>query len=235
MSAGLICGFGDPAAGLAGLAWEVGEPGGLLVSGGEARLASFSLEGGGDAAVLELTAGDARVEATLSPRTASLPLAGEVQGPELTVCETEVRSGGGTVTCPGQIGRWAQDPTAGAAVFRQLVVEAADESLLAAVSTGHAGASGHGEESAAAWQLQGESVTPFEEALISTQYDGGGEPSRFGLELWPQDAERATRAAAVRASGSLLGGVADGAIWAGAFRSHADGHEGLGTYLLWRG
>jgi hypothetical protein len=234
--AGLICGFGDVAAGLAGLAWDLGEPGGLLLSDGRVQPATFALEEGGDAATLELTAGETTVEATLSPRAAALPLAGDPRGPELTACEAEVRSTGGAQTriCPGQIGRWSSDPTSGAAVFRQIVVEGADQSSLVAVATGRPGAAGHGEERTAAWQLEGESEAPFEEALISTQYDGAGEPTRFGLELWPPDAERSTRAAAVRVSGSLLGGISAGAIWAGVFGCHTDGHEGLGSYLLWR-
>jgi hypothetical protein len=235
--AGLICGFGDAAAGLAGLAWDLGEPGGLLLSDGQARPATFALEEGGDAATLELTAGDATVEATLSPRAASLPLAGDPHGPEVTACEAEVRSMGGTQTiiCRGQIDRWSRDPTSSAALFRQIVVEGADQSSLVAVATGQPGAAGHGEERTAAWQLEGENGAPFEEALISTQYDGAGQPTRFGLELWPQDAERATRAAAVRVSGSLLGAVKDRATWAGVFGCHTDGHEGVGSYLLWRG
>ncbi len=237
MSGGLVCGFGDAAAGLAGLAWDVSEPGGLLLTDGEARPATFALEEGGDAATLELTAGDASVEATLSPRAASLPLAGDPRGPEVTACEAEVRLTGGSQTfvCPGQIGRWADDPTEGAGTFRQLVVEAAEDSLLVALGSGRPGAAGHGEERTAAWQLQGETATPLDEALISTQYDAAGDPTRVGLELWPQDADPAVRGQAVRVSASLLGGVKQGASWAGVFRCHADGHEGLGSYLLWRG
>jgi hypothetical protein len=237
MSGGLVCGFGDAAAGLAGLAWDLGEPGGLLLSDGEARAATFALEEGGDAATLELTAGDESVEATLSPRAAPLPLPGDPQGPEVTACAAEVRSSGGkqTLACSGQIGHWADGPTGGAATFRRLVVEAAEDSLLVAVAQRPPGAAGHGEERTAAWQLEGENAMPFDEALISTQYDAAGDPTRFGLELWPQDADPAIRAQAVRASASLLGGVTQGATWAGVFRCHADGHEGIGSYLLSRG
>jgi hypothetical protein len=231
----LFCSFGDVAAGLAGLAWDLGEPGALLLSDGEARPATFALEEGGDAATLALTAQGSSAEATLAPRTAALRLAGEVAGPTLVACEAEVRSAGGkrTLACAGQIGRWAADPTDGAAVFRQLVVEAADGALLAITSVGPPGVAGHGEASTAGWQLQDEDIAPFDEALLSTQYDAAGEPTRFGLELWPEEAERATRAAAVRVSATVLGGVRVGATWAGVFRCRADGHEGLGSYLLW--
>ena len=42
------------------------------------------------------------------------------------------------------------------------------------------------------------------------------------------------RAAAVRVSGSLLGGIRQGDTWAGFFRCHTDEQDGLGTYLLRR-
>jgi hypothetical protein len=74
----------------------------------------------------------------------------------------------------------------------------------------------------------------YDEALISTQYDGAGDPTRFGLELWPPDADQTTRAAATRVSSSLLGGARSGGAWGGLFRCHTDGVEGFGAYLLWR-
>jgi hypothetical protein len=92
----------------------------------------------------------------------------------------------------------------------------------------------HGDERSGAWQIRGEEETRFEDAFISTQYDGEGDPTRFGLELWPEEAERASRAAATRVAASSLGGVSVGSAWAGLFRSHTDGSEGLGSYLLWR-
>ena len=54
----VVCGFGDPSAGLGGLAWDLGEPGALLLSEGEVRAATFALEEGGDASTLEITPGD---------------------------------------------------------------------------------------------------------------------------------------------------------------------------------
>ena len=72
----VVCGFGDADAGLGGLAWDVGEPGALFLSEGEVRAATFTLEEGGDASALEITAGDATLEATLIPQTAAITLAG---------------------------------------------------------------------------------------------------------------------------------------------------------------
>jgi hypothetical protein len=230
--ASLICGFGDAAAGLGGMAWDLWEPGALLLSDGEARAGSFAIEEGGNAAALTVNAGDASLEATLSARTAELALE---HGPAATVCVAEVRSQGGAQTfeCSGQICRWSGNPLEGAGTFRLITVEAGDALLLAA-ARGEPGARGHGEEESHGWRIEGEDAGAFEDSLISTQYDASGDPTRIGLELWPPDADQATRAAATRVAGSLLGGARAGDAWAGLFRCHTDGAEGIGTYLLWR-
>jgi hypothetical protein len=228
----LICGFGEAAAGVGGMAWDLGEPGAVLVSDGEARAGSFAIEEGGDAAALTITAGDASLEATLSARTADLALAG---GPTTTVCTAEVRPPGAmqTFQCSGQICRWAANPLEGAGTFRQITVEA-DDAALFVLARGAPGARGHGEEDSLGWRIEGENTGAFEDALISTQYDAAGDPTRIGLELWPPDADQTTRAAATRVVGALLGGARVGGAWAGLFRCHTDGTGGIGIYLLWR-
>jgi hypothetical protein len=231
----LVCSFGDAGAGVAGLAWDLGEPGALLLSDGQISRGSFALEEGGDAATLEISAATT-IECTLSPRTAAIPLSptGISTALEVSVCQAEVSSGGRTISCPGQIDRWSADPRAGAGTFRRIAVEAGEEALLVAIGRGDPGAPGHGEEAASAWRIEGESAIAFEEALISTEYDGEGRPTRFGLELWPPDADQSSRAAATRVSATSLGGVESGGTAAAVFRCHADGFEGLGSYLLWR-
>jgi hypothetical protein len=234
----VVCGFAGAEAGLGGLAWDLGEPGALLLSDGEVRAATFALEEGGDASALEITAADATVEATLIPQTAAITLAGGSSGITVDViaCAAEVRfaSGEQTSRCPGQISRWFGDPLDGAATFRHLTIDAGDDSLLVAEARGEPGERGHGDELSEAWLLRGEDVTRFEDVFISTQYDGDGDPTRLGLELWPEEAERASRAAATRVAGSVLGGVKLSAVWAGVFRCHTDGGGGSGSYLLWR-
>jgi hypothetical protein len=233
-----VCGFGDPAAGLGGLAWDLGEPAALLLKEGEVRLATFALEEGGDAATLEIAAGEATVEATLSPRTAEIPLGdGTVTGPTVVDCAAEVvsKDGSRTVQCVGQISRWTGDPLASAGTFRHLAIDAGEEALLFVQARGEPGAEGHGAERTGGWLLRGEDVTRFEDVFISTQYDAADDPTRFGLELWPEAVERASRAAATRVAASAVGGVREGATWAGLFRCHTDGNDGLGSYLLWRG
>jgi hypothetical protein len=229
-----VCGFGDPAAGLGGLAWDFGEPGALLFSQGEVRPATFALEEGGDAATLEIIAGEATVEATLSPRTADLAL-GDAGGLTVAVCVADVgpKDGSESVQCPGQISRWSADPLEGAGTFRHQAIDAGDESLLVLVARGDPGEE-HGDERTAAWRIRGEDETPFEDAFVSTQYDGDADPTRFGLELWPEEAERASRAAATRVAASSIGGIRVGNAWAGLFRCLTDGTLGIGSYLLWR-
>jgi hypothetical protein len=229
-----ICGFGDAAGGLAGLAWDFGEPGAVLLGEGEARPATFALEEGGDAVTLEISAGDSTVDATLSPRTAELPL-DDGSGLTVDVCLADASPKGSSesVQCPAQISRWSSNPVEGAGAFRHLAIDAGEESLLVAESRGEPGAD-HGDERTAAWLIRGEDDSRFEDAFVSTQYGAGDDPTRFGLELWPKDSERASRAAATRVSASSLGGARIGNAWAGLFRCHTDGNEGIGSYLLWR-
>jgi hypothetical protein len=229
-----VCGFGDPAAGVGGLAWDLGEPGALLLTEGRPEAATFALEEGGDAAALEVSAGGATIEATLSPRTAELPL-GDPGGLTVVVCVADVSPKGGSqsVHCPGQISRWGADPLDGAGTFRHLAIDAGEESLLIVEARGDPGAD-HGDERSAAWLIRGEDDSRFEDTFISTQYDGNDDLTRFGLELWPEEAERATRAAATRVAASSIGGIKAGGAWAGLFRCQTNGILGLGSYLLWR-
>jgi hypothetical protein len=229
-----VCGFGDPESGAGGLAWDLGEPGALLLIDGEARPGTFAVEEGGDAVTLEIGAGEDTVEATLSPRTAELPIAGE-GGLTAAVCVADVslRDGSRSFRCAGQISRWSSDPLEGAGTFRHLAIDTGEESLLTAESRGEPG-TGHADERAGAWLIRGEDHTAFEDSFLSTQYDGSGDPTRFGLELWPEEAERASRAAASRVAATYLGGARVGSVWAGLFRCHTDGTEGVGSYLLWR-
>jgi hypothetical protein len=236
----IVCGFGDVAAGVGGLAWDIGEPGAVLLSQGEAQPASFAIEEGGDAASVEITTPDATIEATLAPNTAEVPLVDHQghrpHGLGFNACAAEVRSTDGTQTfrCSGFIARWSANPVEGAGTFRFVAVERPGESFLIVTARGEPGAEGHGDERTSGWLLEGEIATPFEESLISSQYDGGGKPTRLGLELWAEDADQSSRAAATRASGSSLGVAESGATRAGLFGCSVDGTEGLGSYLLWR-
>jgi hypothetical protein len=219
-----VCSFGDPASGIGGLTWDFGEPGALLLTEGNAQAATFALEEGGDAAL----------EATVSPRTAEIPL-GDTGNLSVLVCVADVspKEGSQSIRCPGQISSWGADPTEGAGTFRHLAIDAGDQSWLVVESRGEPGAE-HGDERSSAWTIRGEEDARFEDTFVSTQYEGDDGPTRFGLELWPEEAERASRAAATRVAATSLGGVRLGGAWAGLFRCETDGTLGLGSYLLWR-
>ncbi len=233
-----VCGFGDLPSGLGGLAWDLGEPGALLLSGGQVRRASFALEQDLETTTVQITADTDTVEATLAPQRTLV----EHPDPEnpvefkATACVAEVRPKGGnrTAECAGQISEWVGEPLEGAAVLRHLAIGGAPDSQVIATTRGLPGAQGHDDELAFGWLLTAESGSHYEETLISTQYDAGEQPTRIGLELWPEDADQSSRAAATRISGSLLGGLGTGSFWAGLFRCHTNGVEGIGSYLLWR-
>jgi hypothetical protein len=231
----LVCGFGDVSARLAGLAWELGQPAAMLLEGEGAAAGSFALEEGGDAATVAVSAGDQVLEAVLPPEIDPVQLTPEEgAGPAFTVtpCSAEVRleGSGQTTQCRGQISRWTADPLEGAQTFRYVAVEAADGGLLIATARGEPGIPGHGDERVSAWLIDSEGQQRrYEEALISTQYDGEERPNRVGIELWPGEDSPPIRVAC-----SLLGGVDAGDGWAGILHAHSDGAEGLGTYLLRR-
>jgi hypothetical protein len=241
----LVCGFSDLAAGLGGLAWELGGTGGLLMSEGAVAEADPEITAQDGSLELGLTTEKAQVEVTLSPRAGTIPLRSADGSPapggalEAATCTAAVRSAGGgrTLQCPGHMTRWANDPLEGAGAVRHLAVESGDGTLLVLAAWGAAGADGHGDERTAGWLLDGEGgFSSFAESLISTQYDAQGRLTRAGLELWPHGEEEAMiRSAATRAAATRLGGVEKDGVSAALFRCTTGGSEGLGSYLLWRG
>src|SRR5262249_36871771 len=157
--------------------------GGLLLSDGEVTAASPSIaEEGGKRAVLELSSGDVRVEATLEPRVTLRGLEpAEGHHPiapplEAGACLATVKlDGGRSLHCPAHISRWQGDPREGAGTLRHLAIEGPEGSLLIACARGARGIDGHGNERVEAWRLDGEGgSSAFGESLISTQYDGDG-------------------------------------------------------------
>lgn len=148
---------------------------------------------------------------------------------EVTVAEEPSASGAGSSNGWAFKSSWDADPLEGAAVFRHVAVEMPDGATIVVSSTGPPGIEGHGLERTEGILQTSSGSTPFEEALLSTQYDPQGGPTRAGLELWHGDDAPVTRIAA-----SLLGAAEHGGTWAGFFRCRGDAAEGLGSYLLWR-
>lgn len=247
MSAGsagaLVCGFFDLAGGLGGLAWELGDRGGLLLLGEEVRAADVDVSADDDVTRTTLTAAGEKVEASLAPRVEPVapggpagakPPGGKV---EMALCFAAVQGPGGrSAQCAGHLSRWQRNP-AGEGTFRHLAVEAPEGALVLAVSIGPPGAA-HGEEEAAAWLLDAEGGhTAFGESLLSTQYDEAGRQTRVGLELWPAGEEQTSRAAATRGAGTRLGGTDAGeaGVSGALLRCSVEGSAGLGSYLIARG
>ncbi len=73
-------------------------------------------------------------------------------------------------------------------------------------------------------------ANPFGEALISTEYDAAGRPTRAGLELWPVESD----APPGRAAGTRMGGVEEERTAAALLDAAVEGFRGIGSYLLWR-
>jgi hypothetical protein len=239
-SAALVCGFWDEASGLAGLGWRLGESGGLLWREGELQVAEADIDSGGDSVAFRLDAGGASYEAELTPHPAEAKLeaAGSAPpgSPVAAACGVVVRGGGDkgrAVQGHGHLTRWGRNPIEGAGVLRHLALPAAEGALLLALASGPQGAP-HGAEATSAWLFDaGGELSSFREALLSTQYDEEGSQSRAGLELWSEDEE----APPMRAAGTRLGagGGPASEVTAALLRSSADGAEGLGSYLIWRG
>lgn len=231
---GVVCGFWDEAAGLAGLGWTLGgSSSGLLAQGDTVAAASSEIEAGNET-TLVLEASDARVEAKLRPRPGATSLNGD--GTESAPCAATVYTepGGRTIECPGHVTRWGADPTHGAGVLRHLTLPAPEGALLVVLSRGEAGVDSHDAEGSSAWLLDPEGgASRYPEAFLSTQYDPNGRQTRAGLELWGA----AEEAPPMRAAGTRLGDAPEpsAGVTAALLRTSAEGTRGLGSYLIWRG
>lgn len=226
----LVCGFGDMAAGIGAMAWDLGDPGAVLLDGDEVKPASFAIEERDGGSTVEVTAGDTVLEATLAYDSSVQADALDIHPSKAEVLR---KGDSATVDCVGHLVHLG-DGLSEVATFRHVTIDLDNAAMLLAAALGRPGAAGHGEESAAGWRFDSGGGSEFEETLLSTQYDAAGDPTRLGMELWPQDADTSVRAAAVRVSGSLIGGARQGDTWAGFFRCHTDEQDGLGTYLLRR-
>ena len=222
----------------AALAWDLGEPGALLLTKAEgSRAATFALEEGGDAATLEHHRrghghrGDPepahRRDPARRPRRASRsPSCVAEVSPEGRLAELPVLRADQPLERRSPRGRGHISPTRDRRRRRRRC------SWLRPAGSRVAE---HGEERTRAWLIRGEDDARFEDAF----------------DLHPVRRRTATRPASASSSGrrrpseraeppppgsrrSSVGGVGVGNAWAGLFRCQTDGILGLGSYLLWR-
>ncbi|MSO41905.1 MAG: hypothetical protein EXQ70_08470 [Solirubrobacterales bacterium] len=238
--AAIVAGFADPASGICALGWQLGETrGGLLLAGGEVEGAEVELGDSGDEVTLALSAPGASCEATLTPSEGSLTVIGsDGASPAFNSLDVVACAVGGSLVrgdahgleCRGHITRWRSSPEAIPATTRHLAMTSEEGAVMVVVAAGPAAAEGHGDEQTQAWLIDVEgTITPFQEALLSTEYDDSGAQRRFNLELWPTDSE----AQPMRESGTALGQVSNGTAVA-AFEFAGDAGAGLGAYLIER-
>jgi hypothetical protein len=168
--------------------------------------------------------------APLEPGTAFADVAGLTEEPYAARVEGEWRAAGssGAIECIGRAVRtsgvidWSR-----VELVRTLTVSLDEGSLLAVAAARPAGAAGHGDEAVSALLAEPDGGTiRFDEPLLSTEYDPGGEPRRVGIELWPQDEE----AVAMRGAGTVLSQAPGAAFLAFTL----DGRTGTARYAILR-
>jgi hypothetical protein len=237
----LLCGFADPAGGIAGSCWRLGdETGGVLLAGDAAIPAEAELLDEGNLLRLKLSAGGASCEGTLSPHPAPVDLNGPGDEPieiSAAICratvEFEHQGRSRSLSCPGHLTSWRRDPLEGSDLLRHLAVPLAEAGAVLVVARRPAGAKEHGDEEIGAWRLDEEGgAEAFGEALLSTQYDDGARHTRAGLELWPAGEE--DEALPLRAAGTRIDGGESNGISVAFLATSSEGRTGIGSYLIWR-
>jgi hypothetical protein len=230
----IVCGFRDAEGGLAGLAWTLGGASGGLVTldGARTEAGEAEVTDDGKATTVRIETPGGTVDAELKPRTA--PVALEGAGAEAAPGRATVRvDGGRKLKCEGHLTRWDDGALASGGLLRHVAVPAAEEAVLFVIARGDAGAPNHADEAASAWLVAPDGgVVAYPEALVSTQYDGAGTQTRVGLELWPDEDDGPP----MRAAGTALGDAArTGGATAVLLQTSAEGHKGVGGYLIVRG
>jgi hypothetical protein len=133
--------------------------------------------------------------------------------------------------CPGVL--HARDGgAADTSLTRDLTVVLSDGGLICVAAARDFEAGVHGDEEAVAAISHPGGYIEFEEALISTEYDGAGRQRRATLELWPESED----VAPLHGAGTVVSGCTakvDGSrINTALFRWSLDGHTGLGRYEI---
>ena len=231
-----VLGFADEAAQIAGLAWSLaGREGAVVALGGELSNPGASASMNGDGIAVQAKVGDRQVAVEAGERephelfTEPLPTGSPSAG--LGPVKVAITGPSQELTCASSLTTWAGDPLQGAELVRHFSVPAAGDGAIVMIAARPEGVSDHAAESVSAWHLEpNEDPSAFVEALLSTQYDAEGLPTRAGLELWPADPDApATRAAGSRPLTASFDGVT-----AALMHTSAEGTAGVGGYLIVR-
>jgi hypothetical protein len=226
MSDALIWGFADLGRAAAGLAWRKGEESvGVLMIEGETSAAEVAVEGERE---LRLDCGDRFVVAAFRPQSES-----ELEsGASAQVGVTEVELGRRLLVCPAQISHVPERLLESSELLRHLAVPLGDDGELICTARRPGEVAEHGDERVEAVRFGPEQEREeFGEVLLSTQFDGGGRPTRIGLELWPRDEGEL---GPLRAAGVVIGGAESEHVLAALLETSSEGRTGIGSYLIWR-
>ena len=226
MSDAFIWGFADLGRAAAGLAWRSGDESvGLLMVDGETSPAEVAVEGERE---LRLDCRDRFVVAAFKPQDET-----ELKsGVSAQVGVTEVELGRRLLVCPAQISRLPGRLLEGSELLRHLVVPLGDDGELICTAQRPSEVAEHGGEQVDAVRFGPEQEREeFGEVLLSTQFDGGGSPTRIGLELWRRDEGEL---GPLRAAGVVTGGAEAAHVSAALLDTSSEGRTGIGSYLIWR-
>ncbi len=187
--------------------------------------ASISVETGAGALDAEFTR---LTRATVDAGTAFADATGITREAFAARAEARWRAGGepGEAACVGRVVRTAGAPDWDRVErLRSLTVTLDDCSVLVVASARPAGSAGHDAEAVSAVLAEADgSVVGFDDPLVSTEYDRGGEQRRVGVELWPSDPD----AVVVRGAGTLVASSEAVAF----LRFGLDGRAGTGRYEI---
>jgi hypothetical protein len=239
----LLCGFWGENGVPTGLAWRLGDEEGAI-AGRDLGSGEVTISVGGrlteenDVVSIGFEQSDTPTEATLSRGSGEValdrPSGGPAAGiPKAALCQASVRTEGNGKPrrSRGFVVRWDDDPAAGAGIFRAVALPAPNDEVVLLTARREPGAANHAEETITAWLLRVDgTATAFDEALLSTQYDGDGLQTRLGLELWPPEGTSPP----LRGAGTTFGLSRAGGINAALMSSSVEGSEGVGAYLIRR-
>lgn len=231
----LVFGLADPGRAVVAACWRLGEEvGGLLWIEGESTAVQIEFQERGADLELSLKSPEASARMTFAPQLALESSAQQAWLGVVGVSEVAFERNGRerTLTCPAQVSRWSGDPLDGADLLRHVWLSLGEGDQLLCAARRPRGTAEHGEEETAAWRARRDhGAGAFEEALLSTQYDGEGRPTRIGLELWP---EAEDELGPTRAAGVVIGGSQTEHTSAVLLDISCEGQKGIGSYLIWR-